>query len=72
MPKKPELKSTYYVPDIRSVTNNKHVEYRWDDDVYDNELLRRGVVCATREAANILFDHLVAEAQSQSYGMVFE
>lgn len=69
---KPEMKATYYVPCIVGVQGKNYVERRWDGDEYDNMLLKRGVVCATAEAAEILFERLVFEAQSQSMCCVFE
>ena len=62
LPWKPKMDEQYYIPRIVANTEYRFSVYYWNNNDYDNECYRMGLICKTKEEAIALTEKMLAVA----------
>ena len=65
LPWKPQKCAPYYIPCIVAQSEHMYSMFYWNDDNYDKEYYRMGLVCKTPEEAVALTKKIVAMVQEE-------
>ena len=65
LPWKPKIDEQYYIPCIVANTEYRFSAYYWNNNDYDNECYRMGLVCKTKEEAIALTEKMLEAINEQ-------